>query len=107
AGDLDGDAFDEPVTGAGPGAVFAPVVRGWNYDAAFVRSIAKVNFLAFGVNQYGVNVACGDVEADGFAEMACGPGPGPGASFPGELRGFDFDGSQLASLSGFTVTAFT
>lgn len=105
-GDLDKDGYGEILTGAGPGASFAPQVRGWNVDGGAVTNIAKVNFNAFSSIGYGVNVAGGDADGDGFAEAAAAPGPGPTASFPSEFRGFDYDASAIAPLPGFDVTPF-
>ncbi|MFN7971927.1 MAG: SBBP repeat-containing protein [Acidobacteriota bacterium] len=104
SGNLDSDAFDELVTGAGPGIIFAPQVRGFNYDNSTVTSIAKVNFNAFAVLQFGANVAADDVDSDSFSEIACAQGPGPGPSFAPRFLGFDYDGSAVAALPGFDVT---
>ena len=53
AGDIDGDGFAEIVTGAGPGAVFGPHVRGWNVDGGAAASIPGLSFFAYGTIKYG------------------------------------------------------
>lgn len=102
---LDADSFGELLTGAGPGVVFASNARAWNFDASSVTAIAKVNFIAFTYTGYGVNVAGGDVDGDGFDEIGCTPGPG--ATHPARFLGFDYDGSSLTALPGFDITLWT
>ncbi|MFN7973513.1 MAG: hypothetical protein U0166_14380 [Acidobacteriota bacterium] len=104
SGLLDADAFDEILTGPGPGIAFRPQVRGWNFDGAATSAIGAINFDAFATLQYGVNVSSGDVDGDAFAEIVCAPGPGAGPSLPARLRGFDWDGAALAPLRGCDVT---
>lgn len=94
---LDGDASQEIMTGAGPGAVFGPHVRGWNYDGQALSAVGKVSFFAYSTLRYGVNVASGDVDGDGFGELLTGPGPG--ALFGSQLRGFQYDDVQVAAMS--------
>ncbi|MFN7973402.1 MAG: hypothetical protein U0166_13815 [Acidobacteriota bacterium] len=106
AGSMDADAFGEILTGPGPGVVFGPQVRGWNYDDRLVTSIAKINYLPFATPQYGVNLTAGDFEGDGYAEIASTPGPGAGSSFPSRFLGHDYDGTAIAFLGGFDVTGF-
>ena len=104
-GDIEADGYGEIITGPGPGAIFGPVVRAFNHDGGTASSIAKVNFSAFTMQQYGVNVAGGDVDVDGYAEIGAAPGPGPtiGARF----RGFDFDGVAIVPLTGFDSAIFS
>jgi hypothetical protein len=102
-GDIDGDGIDEIVTGAGPGAVFGPHVRAWNYDGESVAAIPGISFLAYGTNKYGVNVACGDIDGDGFDEIITGAGPGD--VFAPHVRGFDYDGYLLEPLPGASYFA--
>ena len=107
SGDVDGDGYAELLTGAGPGAIFAPTVRAFDFDAATVRPIARINFNAFATSQYGVNLAGGDVDGDAFAELATAPGPGSTSAFPATFRGYGYDATAVAALAGFDVTPFT
>ena len=86
----------------GPGPIFGPQVRGFNYDGKVVTSLAAVNFNAFSTPEYGGRIASGDVDDDGFGELACSPGPSP-ALLP-RVKGFDYDGAAVASLPGFDTT---
>ncbi|MFN7973918.1 MAG: putative Ig domain-containing protein [Acidobacteriota bacterium] len=106
-GSVDADGYAELETGPGPGAIFGPQVRGFNYDGSTVTAIAKINFNAYTVLQYGVNVATGDVENDGYAEIGTAPGPGVGAQFPSDFRGFNYDGASISQLANYQVTAYT
>ncbi|MFN7973839.1 MAG: S8 family serine peptidase [Acidobacteriota bacterium] len=106
AGSVDADAFEEIVTGPGPGVMFATQVRGFNFDNSAVTPIAGINFNAFTVNQYGCNVAAASFDADAFAEIAAAVGPGAGSSFPARFRGYNYDGASITALTGFDVTPF-
>ena len=104
-GDIDGDGYDEIVTGAGPGSVYGPHVRGWNYDDNTIAAIGTVSFFAYGTNQFGVNVACGDIDGDGIDEIVTGPGPG--VVFGPHVRGWDWDGSgSAAAIAGVSWFAY-
>ncbi len=102
-GDLDGDGYDEIVTGAGPGSVYGPHVRGWNYDNSAITSMGGVSFLAYGTNQFGVNVGCGDIDGDGIDEIITGPGPG--VVFGPHVRGWNVDGGTATSIGGVSFFA--
>ena len=104
AGDIDGDGFDEIITGPGPGAVYGPHVRGWNVDGGAAVAMPGVSFFAYGTNQYGVNVTCGDVDGDGIDEIVTGPGPG--AVFGAHIRGWNFDGQALTDIDGINFFAW-
>jgi len=105
AGDIDGDGYDEIVTGAGPGAVFGPHVRGWNFDGSgSITAIPGVSYLAYGVPKWGVNVACGDIDGDGIDEIITGPGPG--AVYGPHVRGWNYDGGTLTSMPGVSYFAY-
>jgi len=104
AGDIDGDGIDEIVTGAGPGAVFGPHVRGWNVDGGPVSPMAGVSYFAYGTLKYGVNVGCGDVDGDGIDEIITGAGPSP--VFASHVRGWNVDGGTVAPLPGFSLFAW-
>jgi len=102
--DIDGDGIDEILTGAGPGTVFGPHVRGWNYDGTSLAPIGGVSFLAYGTNQYGVRVTGGDVDGDGVDEMITTPGPG--VMFASHVRGWNYDGVALAAIPSISFFAF-
>ncbi len=104
AGDIDGDGMDEIVTGAGPGAVFGPHVRGWNVDGGAAMAISNVSFLAYGTNRMGVNLTCGDVDGDGIDEIVTAPGPS--SYFGAHIRGWNCDGSTVAAIPGISFFAW-
>lgn len=104
AGDVDGDGFAEIASGAGPGAVFGPHVRGFDFDNVRLQALAKISFFAYGTLKYGVNVAAGDVDGDGFAELL--PGAGPGGTFAATIRGFNVDGGTLTPITNINYNAF-
>jgi hypothetical protein len=98
--------MDEIVTGAGPGAVFGPHVRGWNHDGGgSTTAIPQVSFLAFGTPRWGVNVACGDIDGDGMDEVICGAGPSE--QFGSHVRGWNCDGGTAAPLAGVSWFAYS
>ena len=103
-GDVDGDGYDEILTGAGPGAVFGPHVRGWNVDGAAAAAMPGLSFLAYGSNRYGVRVTCGDLDGDGMAEIVTTPGPSP--VFGAHVRGWNYDGSALTPINGINFFAW-
>ncbi|MFN7975003.1 MAG: glycoside hydrolase family 9 protein [Acidobacteriota bacterium] len=106
SGDVEGDTFAELLTGPGPGAVFGPQVRGWNYDGSTIAAIAKINFNAFTTTQFGCNVAGGNVDGDAPSEIGAGIGPGAGAGFPSQIKGWNYDGASITALPGFDTTPF-
>jgi hypothetical protein len=101
-GDVEGDCISEILTGPGPGAIFGPTVRGWNYDGIQLTNIAKININAFATPTYGANVSAGDVDADGYSEIVAAKGPGP--AHTADYAGFNFDGGTAAALPGYTLT---
>ncbi|MFN7975170.1 MAG: hypothetical protein U0166_22935, partial [Acidobacteriota bacterium] len=104
SGGIDGDRFDEIVTGAGAGSVFGPHVRGWDAGAVSTTAKPSVNFFAYGTLRYGVNVATADLEPDAFDEVLTGAGPGP--TFAPHVRGFDYDGTSIAPIAGVNFYAY-
>lgn len=103
-GDIDGDGYDEIISGAGPGAVYGPHVRGWNVDGTAASAMPAVSFLAYGTNRFGVEVTCGDLDGDGMDEIVTGPGPG--GTFGSHVRGWNYDGQSVTALDGFSFFAW-
>jgi hypothetical protein len=104
AGDIDGDGFDEIITGPGPGAVFGPHVRGWDVDGGPAQAIQNVNYFAYGLRGYGAVVGCGDADGDGFDEIITAPGPGK--VFGAHVRGWNYDSAFISPLPGCSFMAW-
>jgi fibronectin-binding autotransporter adhesin len=103
-GDIDGDGIDEIITGAGPGDIFGPHVRAFNYDGGELTPISDVSFSAYDVDEFGVNVACGDIDGDGIDEIVTGPGPGE--EYLAEIRAWNYDGVALERVEGLDILAY-
>lgn|GEM_PF-634037 len=103
AGDIDGDGYDEIITGPGPGAVYGPHVRGWNVDGASAEPMAGISYFAYGSRHHGVRVSAGDLDGDGLDEIVTAPGPSP--SFGAHIRGWNYDGSTILPMPGVNFFA--
>ena len=104
-GDIDGDGFCEIITGAGPGAVFGPHVRAFNYDGGgAVTPLPAVSFFAYGTRKWGANVSGGDIDGDGFHEIITGAGPGE--VFSTHVRAFNYDGMAVTPIDSISFFAF-
>jgi len=101
-GDLTGTGSDEIVTGAGPGEIYGPHVRGFQANGT---PLPGLSFLAYGTSKWGANVACGDVDADGFDEIVTGAGPG--AVFGPHVRGWNYDAQgATTAMPGISFLAY-
>ncbi|MGE5425967.1 MAG: putative glycoside hydrolase [Bacillota bacterium] len=90
-GDIDGDGVAEIITGAGKGG--GPHIRYFDGKGQVVGS-----FFAYDKNfRGGVNVAVGDIDGDGVAEIITGPGAGGGP----QVRIFDGSGLPVSSFFAF------
>lgn len=90
-GDLGGDGINELVAGAGVGG--GPDIRTFRTDGSVIRS-----FFAYDENfSKGVNVAVGDLDGDGKAEIVTGAGEGGGP----QVRIFDGLGNVKFSTGFF------
>ena len=95
-GDVDGDGHDELLTTPGPGAVFGPHVRAFNYDGVVLSPVAKVSFFAYGTLRYGARSAGGDVDGERtYTEILTGAGAG--AVFGPHVRAFQYDAASVAA----------
>ncbi len=89
--DLDGDGQEEIVTG--PGAGSEPLIKIFS-----LAGLLKKSFLAYAADfRGGVNVAAGDVNGDGRAEIVTAPMPGGGP----QVRVFDNQGRALSSFFAY------
>ena len=104
AGDLDGDAFGEILSGAGAGVAFGPHVRGFDFDGGPLATMGNVSFFAYATPRYGVEVGAGRLNGDGLAEILTGPGPS--GAFTGHLRAFELRGGNLTGLAGINAVVF-
>src|SRR5262249_46343454 len=73
-GDVNGDGYSDIICGAGPGA--GPEVK--VYDGKDFHLLYDLFAYKFGAFFGGVNVAAGDVDGDGKADIIVGAGPGAG-----------------------------
>jgi len=94
-GDLNGDAVNEVIAGAGVGG--GPHVRVFNKDGKVINP----GFFAYDpLFRGGVNVACGDVDGDGIDDIITGPGQGGGP----HVRVYDRDGQMKSQFFAFDAT---
>ena len=70
-GDVDGDGMPEIITSAGPGPDNPAIVKIWKKDGQNLSELH--NFVAFD-GSYGANIAAGDIDGDGKAEIITGTG---------------------------------
>jgi sugar lactone lactonase YvrE len=80
------------ITGAGPGSANPALVKVFKSDG----TPAGIEFVANDY-KYGVNVAAGDIDNDGYDEIITAPGPG--STNPAEINIYDRYGSKIDGLS--------
>ncbi len=105
SGDVDGDGYDEIVTGPGPALNCNSDVRVFNVDGSAVVNAGQ-SFRAYPLPHFGVKVAVADVNNDCFEEVITAPGPSP--NYPGAIRWFSLAGIRaecLGQIDAFAGTA--
>lgn len=94
AGDIDGDGIDEIITGAGVGGT--PHVR-----IISGTGVPRGSFFAYPqAFKGGVQVAAGDIDGDGKAEIITGAGPGGSP----HVRVFKADGTAISGFFPYVKT---
>lgn len=104
-GDLDGDGYDEIITGPGPALYCGSDVRIFEVDGS-ATLLAGPTFRAFPMPHFGVQVAAADVDNDCFDEVITAPGPSP--NYPGVVRWFSLATGEAefrGQLDAFAGTA--
>ncbi|MEW6110210.1 MAG: FG-GAP-like repeat-containing protein [Nitrospirota bacterium] len=95
-GDIDGDGIPEIITAPGPGPNNPSIIRIMKQDE---QGLSVVNtFTAFN-GTYGANIATGDIDGDGLAEIIAGTGPDP--KNPATVRVYKADGSLIMELTPY------
>lgn len=95
--------WGEIVTGAGPGAIFGPHVRAFDWNFGQLQADVNINFFAFATPAYGVEVGAGDVDGDQLDELLAASGPGP--RFGPSVRGFNADGRPAVAIPSINFFA--
>ncbi|MBU1177595.1 VCBS repeat-containing protein, partial [Patescibacteria group bacterium] len=106
SGDLDGDGIDEIIAGAGNGG--GPHIR--VFDGAGNPKLTNGFFAYDSKFRGGVNVATGDIDADGEAEIIAGAGQGGGPQIRvfegnGTLKPIQFFAFHPDNRSGISVAS--
>gem|GEM_PF-1594949 len=105
SGDMDGDGDHEILTAPGPGYVFGPHIRGWNYqinNAAI--PINAINFFAYETRHFGCRIGAGNIDSDPFDEILSAPGPG--SFFGPHVRGWNYDNDTIESIEEINFFAY-
>ena len=92
---------DLALTGPGPGAAFAPHVRGFGATGAAQPGLSFIAFPGLG---HGVRPGSYDEDGDGRDEVVAAAGPGP--AYTAHVRLFRFDGA-VSPVPGGSFWAFT
>jgi hypothetical protein len=95
--DVNGDGIDEIITGDGPHSKAKDVVRIYDQDG----SLLNVWQAGTAFNGYGANVAAGDLDNDGVADIVVAPGPGAGNQ--AHIKVFDMNGNVKADFYPFNT----